>query len=62
MESYFNETYAHLGPVVLNIASLTNTLRGQRVECFYNFITKYTDIFVEFMREDFALQKLLTLF
>ena len=29
---------------------------------FYNFITKYTDIFVEKMREAFALQKLLTFF
>ena len=29
---------------------------------FYDFITKYTDIFVEKMREAFALQKLLTFF
>ena len=27
---------------------------------FFDFITKYTDIFVEKMRETFALQKLLT--
>ena len=27
---------------------------------FYHFITKYTDIFVEEMREAFAVQKLLT--
>ena len=29
---------------------------------FYDFVTKYTDIFVEKMREAFALQKLLTFF
>ena len=29
---------------------------------FYNFITKYTDIFVEKMREAFALQRLLSFF
>ena len=29
---------------------------------FYDFITKYTDIFVENMREAFALQKILTCF
>ena len=29
---------------------------------FYDFITKYTDIFVEKMRAAFALQKLLTFF
>ena len=29
---------------------------------FYDFITKYTDIFVEKMREAFALRKLLTFF
>ena len=29
---------------------------------FYNFITKYTEIFVEKMREGFARQKLLKLF
>ena len=28
----------------------------------YDFITKYTEIFVEKMREAFALQKLLTFF
>ena len=29
---------------------------------FYDFITKYTDIFCEKMREAFAMQKLLTFF
>ena len=29
---------------------------------FYDFISKYTDIFVDKMREAFALQKLLTFF
>ena len=29
---------------------------------FYDFITKYNDIFVEKMREAFAMQKLLTFF
>ena len=29
---------------------------------FYNFITKYSDIFVAKMREAFAVQKLLTFF
>ena len=29
---------------------------------FYDFITKYSDIFVEKMREAFAVQKLLTFF
>ena len=29
---------------------------------FYDFITKYTDIFVEKLREAFAMQKLLTFF
>ena len=29
---------------------------------FYDFITKYTDIFADKMREAFALQKLLTFF
>ena len=44
----------HLGPVVQSIISLTSS--------FYDFITKYTDIFVEKMREVFAIQKLLTFF
>ena len=29
---------------------------------FYDFLTKYTDIFVEKMKEAFALQKLFTFF
>ena len=29
---------------------------------FYDFITKYTDIFVEKIREAFAMQKFLTFF
>ena len=48
-----------LGPVVQSIIGLTSSLRGQ---VFYDFITKSTDIFVEKMREVFALQKLLTFF
>ena len=31
-------------------------------EVFYDIITKYTDIFIEKMREAFALQKILTFF
>ena len=38
-----------LGPVVQSIVSLTSSLRGQLVKCFNNFITKYTDFFVEKM-------------
>ena len=49
------------GPVVQSIVSLTSSLRGQLVKCFMN-ITKRTDIFVEKMREAFAVQKLLTFF
>ena len=49
-----------LGPVVQSIVSLTSSLRGQLVKTlFYDFITKYTDMFVAKMREVFALQKLL---
>ena len=33
-----------LGPVVQSIVSLTSSLRGQLVK-FYDFITKYTEIF-----------------
>ena len=40
------------GPVVQSIVSFTSPLSGQ---LYYNFITKYTDIFVEKMREAFAL-------
>ena len=51
----------NLGPVVQSIVSLTSSLRGQLLKSFFsNFITKYPDIFVEKMREAFALQKLLT--
>ena len=53
---------ADLGPVAQSIVSLTSSLRGQLVKCFYDFITKNTDIFVDKMREAFALQKLLTFF
>ena len=49
-------------PVVQSIVSLTNSLRGILVKCFFDFKTKYTDIFVEQMRAVFALQKLLTFF
>ena len=37
-----------LGPGVQSIVSLTSSLRGQLVQLvkvFYDFITKYTDIF-----------------
>ena len=43
-----------LGPVVQSIVSLMSSLRGHLVMCFtlfYDFINKYTDIFVEKMRE-----------
>ena len=33
------------GPVVQSIVSLTISIRSQHVKVFYNFITKYTDIF-----------------
>ena len=44
------------------MVSLTSALRAQLVKCFYDFINKYTDIFVEKMREACALQKFLTIF
>ena len=34
-----------LGPVVQSIVSLISSFRGQLVKFFYNFITKYTEIF-----------------
>ena len=41
-----NSKYVILqGPVVQSIVSLTSSLRGQLVKCFYDFITKSTDIF-----------------
>ena len=46
----------YLGPVVQSIVSLTSSLRGQIV-VFYYFITKYTNIFVEKMREAFFNKK-----
>ena len=51
----------NLVPVVQSIVSLMGLLGGQ-LEVFYDFLTKYTDIFVEKMREAFALQKRLTFF
>ena len=36
------------GPVVQSIVSLTSLLR---VQVFYDYITKYTEIFVEKMRD-----------
>ena len=51
-----------LGPVVQSIVSLTSSIRSQLVKCFttlyntnkfYDFIIKYTDIFVEKMRHFF---------
>ena len=32
--------------------SLMSSLRGQLVKCYYDFITKYTDIFVEKKNEE----------
>ena len=46
-----------LDPVVQSIISLTSSLRDQIVKSLY-FITKYTEMFVENMREVFAMQKL----
>ena len=40
--SYF---FDNLGPVVQSIISLMSLLRGQFVMFFYDFITKYTNIF-----------------
>ena len=49
----------YLDPVVQSIFS---SLRGQLVKCFTIFLAKHTDIFVEKMKEAFAMQKLLTFF
>ena len=51
-----------LGPVVQSIVSLTSSLRGQLVKCFTTLLPNTLIIFVEKMREAFALQKLLTFF
>ena len=40
-----NKSFVDQDPVVQSIVSLTNSLSGQLVKCFYDFITKYTDIF-----------------
>ena len=50
------------GAVVQSIVSLTNSLRCHLVKYLNDFITNYIDIFVERMKEAFALQKLLTFF
>ena len=39
---------------------LNELVKRSAHKCFYNFITKYTDIFAGKMREAFALQTLLT--
>ena len=50
-------------PVVQSIFSLTSSLTGQlRRLVFNDYIIKFTDIFVEKIREAFALQKLLRIF
>ena len=51
-----------LGPVVQSIVSLTSSLRGQLVECFMTLQPNTLIIFVDKMREAFALQKLLSFF
>ena len=49
--------------VVQSIVCFMSLLRDQLIiKVFSNFITKYTDIFVEKMREAFAMQKLLSFF
>ena len=42
---------------IQSIVRLTSSLRGQLIKCFTTFFTKCTDIFVEKMREAFAMQK-----
>ena len=50
------------GPVVQSIVSLTSSLRGQLVKCFMTLLPNTLILFVEKMREAFALQKLPTFF
>ena len=50
-------SFKNLGPVVQSIIYLMSSLRGQLVKCFMTFIISDTDIFVEKMREAFALCK-----
>ena len=45
-----------MGPVVQSIISLTSSLRGQLIK-FYDFITKYTDIFDEKNERNFCSAK-----
>ena len=51
-----------LGPVVQSIVSITSSLRGQLVKCVMTLQPNTLIIFVDKMREAFALQKLLTFF
>ena len=50
------------GPGCSKHRQLNELIKRSTRSVFYDFITKYTDIFVEKMREAFALQKLLTFF
>ena len=50
-----------LGLLFKASVSLTSSLGGQLIKSF-TFITKYTEIFDEKIREAFAMQKLLTFF
>ena len=47
----------HLDPVVQSIVSLTSSLRGQLVKCLMEFLTKYTDIFVQKNERSFCTAK-----
>ena len=55
-------TCEDLGPVVQSIVSLTSLLKDQLVKCFTTLKPNTLILFVEKMREAFALQKLLTFF
>ena len=54
--------FASQGPVVQSIVSLTSSLKGQLIKCFTTLYPNISIVFVELMREAFALQKLLTFF
>ena len=54
--------FSFLGPVVQSIVSLTSSLRGQLIKCLTTLLLNTPKVYVEKMRDAFALQKLLTFF
>ena len=60
--SQFNLKQKELGLVVQSIISLTSLLRGPLLKGFTTLLLNTLILFVEKMRDAFAMQKLLTLF